>query len=191
MAVSECYGVDGNRNYNVNFNTTGVSSNPCFDTYPGTHAFSEPETGYVRDILIEYVDRIQIYMDIHSHGNWVLYGYGDRSLPANVAQLHHVGATMGAVMDARKLPQATYYRVGNSATLLYGSSGSGQDYGQVSLLTHTSFHRKNKTFLIRFVQTVNQLYFILILYMAQSKIFYRCTLCIFNPDIIYKQYSKQ
>lgn len=82
-------------------------------------------------------------MDIHSHGNWVLFGYGDNSLPPNVAQLHHVGATMGATMDAMKLPQADYYSVGNSATILYGSSGSAQDYGQVIPLTHTLFNRKH------------------------------------------------
>ena len=139
MEVSECYGVDGNRNYDVQFNTTGVSVNPCSDTYPGTHAFSEPETGYVRDVIKEYGDRIELYMDIHSHGNWVLYAYGDRSLPGNVAQLHHVGAVMGAAMDAMKLPQASFYRVGNSAILLYGTSGSGQDYAQVIQFMHLLF----------------------------------------------------
>ncbi|KAJ8711538.1 hypothetical protein PYW07_008780 [Mythimna separata] len=126
-----CFGVDGNRNFDVNFNTSGVSPDPCNLTYPGTHPFSEPETAIVRDILEEYKDRIEIYMDIHSHGNWILFGNGDRSLPPNAAQLHHLGSAMGAVMDAMKLPQAGFYRVGNSATILYGSSGSAQDYGQL------------------------------------------------------------
>ncbi|XP_021183742.3 carboxypeptidase B [Helicoverpa armigera] len=126
-----CLGVDANRNFDVLFGTTGVSDNPCALTYPGTHAFSEPETGYVRDILHEHLNRIQLYMNIHSHGNWVLFGYGDHSLPPNAAQLHHVGAAMGAAMDAMKLPQAGYYLVGNSASLLYGTSGSAQDYAQV------------------------------------------------------------
>lgn len=119
-----------------------MSDNPCQNTYPGTHPFSEPETGYVRDILEEYLDRIQIYMDIHSHGNWVLFGYGDRSLPPNAAQLFHLGSAMGAVMDAQKLPQAGFYRVGNSATILYVSSGSAQDYGQVDPLAKYLTKRK-------------------------------------------------
>lgn len=104
-------------------------------TYPGTHAFSEPETQYIRDILrdSQYANRIQLYMDIHSHGNYVLFAYGDASLPPNAAQLHLVAAAMGAAMDALKLPQAGYYQIGNSAIVLYGTSGSAQDYGQVSL----------------------------------------------------------
>ncbi|XP_013142996.1 PREDICTED: carboxypeptidase B-like [Papilio polytes] len=125
-----CYGVDANRNFNVSHNTIGISSDPCSDVYPGHIPFSERETGYVRDILHEYIDRIQLYLDIHSHGNYVLYAYGDRSLPPNALDLHHVGAIMGAAIDVMKLPQAGFYLVGNSALVLYGSSGSAQDYGQ-------------------------------------------------------------
>ncbi|XP_041972217.1 carboxypeptidase B-like [Aricia agestis] len=127
---STCYGIDANRNFDVNHNTIGISSNPCSDIYPGVEPFSEVETGYVRDILHDNLDRLQLYMNIHSFGNWVLYGFGDASLPSNVAQIHHVGAAMGAAMDAKKLPQAPYYLVGNSNFLLYGTSGSAQDYGQ-------------------------------------------------------------
>lgn len=108
-----------------------MSANPCAFTYPGHVAFSEPETQYIRDILHEYKDRIQIYMDIHSHGNYVLFGYGDASLTPNAAQLHQVGAAMGAAIDAKKLAKARYYLVGNSASVLYATSGSAQDYGQV------------------------------------------------------------
>ncbi|XP_050677305.1 carboxypeptidase B-like [Leptidea sinapis] len=125
-----CYGVDGNRNFDVNFNTVGVSPDHCSNTYPGPEAFSEPETGYVRDVLLEYIDRIQIFLDIHSYGNYVLYGFGNASLPTNAVSLHHVGASMGAVIDSKKLSKATYYLVGNSNLVLYQSSGSAQDYGQ-------------------------------------------------------------
>ncbi|XP_073948760.1 carboxypeptidase B-like [Choristoneura fumiferana] len=129
--ISEtCWGIDANRNFDVSFNTVGVSSNPCSDVYPGHEPFSEVESRIVRDIIQEHLDRMQLYMNIHSHGNWVLYGFGNASLPANVAQIHHVGATMGAEMDAVKLPEAGYYLVGNSALILYATSGSAQDYGQ-------------------------------------------------------------
>lgn len=60
-----CIGVDANRNFDVAFNTVGVSANPCALTYPGWEPFSEVETRYVRDILLEHLDRIQIYMNIH------------------------------------------------------------------------------------------------------------------------------
>ncbi|XP_022129564.2 carboxypeptidase B [Pieris rapae] len=128
--VSEtCYGVDGNRNFDVNFNTLGISSDPCSNVYPGPEPFSEPETQYVRDILQD--DRIQIYLNIHSHGNYILYGFGNTSLPQNVLSLHQVGASMGATIDSKKLDKAGFYAVGNSNLVLYGSSGSAQDYGQL------------------------------------------------------------
>ncbi|XP_075983745.1 carboxypeptidase B-like [Anticarsia gemmatalis] len=126
-----CIGVDANRNFDASFNTVGVSSNPCAITYPGITPFSEPETGYIRDIMAEYLNRIQIYMNIHSYGNYVLFGFGDHSLPSNAVHVHHVGAAMGAAIDTMKLPQAGYYLVGNSASVLYSTSGSAQDYGQL------------------------------------------------------------
>lgn len=85
-----CLGADANRNFDIAFNTVGVSSSPCALTYPGVAAFSEVETVYIRDILHENLDRIQLYMNIHSHGNWILYGYGfNETLPANAAQVSH------------------------------------------------------------------------------------------------------
>ncbi|KAL0867457.1 hypothetical protein ABMA27_008244 [Loxostege sticticalis] len=132
LEVSEdCVGVDANRNFDVNWNTIGVSTNPCAQTFPGGSAFSEPETRIIRDILLENIDRMQVYMNIHSHGNWLLYGFGNYTLPPNNIHLHIVGAAMGSVMDTMKLPQADWYKVGNSAMILYGTSGSAQDYGQL------------------------------------------------------------
>nr|XP_012552440.2 carboxypeptidase B isoform X1 [Bombyx mori] len=125
-----CFGVDANRNFDVDFNTLGVSSDPCSQTYPGVAPFSEPETRIVRDILSKYLPRIQLYNNIHSHGNYVLFGFGNNTLTPNVAQLHHVAAAMGAAMDAVKLPEAGYYLIGNSGLVLYRTSGSAQDYGQ-------------------------------------------------------------
>ena len=46
-------GVDLNRNYSYGWNTTGVSPNENNDTYPGTSAFSEPETQAIQ-WLVEY-----------------------------------------------------------------------------------------------------------------------------------------
>jgi carboxypeptidase T len=42
------YGVDLNRNYSYGWNTTGVSPTTSGDTWPGTAAFSEPETQAMR-----------------------------------------------------------------------------------------------------------------------------------------------
>ncbi|OWR54814.1 hypothetical protein KGM_212730 [Danaus plexippus plexippus] len=127
----ECYGVDANRNFDVDFYGTGSSTNPCVNTFRGHEPFSEPETRCVRDVILEHIDRLQVYLNVHSHGNLILYGYGNKTLPSNVVQLHQVGAIMGAAIDHKKLLEAPYYLVGNSALVLYTSSGSAQDYGQV------------------------------------------------------------
>ena len=42
------YGVDLNRNYSYQWGTTGVSMTPSADTYPGTAAFTEPETQAIK-----------------------------------------------------------------------------------------------------------------------------------------------
>ncbi|XP_013141591.1 PREDICTED: carboxypeptidase B-like [Papilio polytes] len=128
--ISTCYGVDANRNFNISFNTIGVSSNPCSDIYPGPAPFSEIEAVYIRDIVFEHLDRIQVYLNIHSYGNFILFGFDDLTLPPNAVELHYVGAVMGAAIDTVKLPIAPHYLVGNSAYLLYPVSGSAQDYVQ-------------------------------------------------------------
>lgn len=124
-----CVGVDGNRNFDALYQP---SNNSCSLTFPGPYAFSEIETRIVRDILHKYVDRIQVHLDIHSHGNYVLFPWGDGTLTPNAAQLFHVGSVMGAAMDSMKLPTAGFYRVGNSALILYYASGACDDYAQVN-----------------------------------------------------------
>lgn len=42
------YGVDLNRNYSYQWGTTGISMTPSADTYPGTAAFTEPETQAIK-----------------------------------------------------------------------------------------------------------------------------------------------
>jgi len=41
---SDCIGVDLNRNYDIDWGTSGVSNDPCAEIYPGTKPFSEPES---------------------------------------------------------------------------------------------------------------------------------------------------
>lgn len=124
-----CVGVDGNRNFDALFQPT---TNPCSLTFSGPHAFSEPETRIVRDILLEHINRIPIHLDIHSHGNYVLYPWGNGELTEDAAQLHFVGSIMGAAMDTMKLPMAGFYRVGNSALMLGIGTGACDDYAKVN-----------------------------------------------------------
>ncbi|XP_068623085.1 carboxypeptidase B-like [Battus philenor] len=125
-----CQGVDLNRNFDINWGT--LSSNaPCSDTFHGRAAFSEPETAIVRNILQEYRSRIEMFLDVHSFGSMILYGYGTGELPPNALSLNTAGVRMARAIDAVKWASKPNYRVGNSALVLnYRDSGSANDYGQ-------------------------------------------------------------
>ena len=66
---------------------SGVSSNPCSEIYPGTAAFSEPESQNLRDVLAS-IPNLEVYLTFHSYGQYVLYPWGyDRINAPNYQQL--------------------------------------------------------------------------------------------------------
>ena len=67
-------GVDLNRNYSYGWNTTGVSADPNNDTYPGTSAFSEPETQAMKWLVENY--GFTSAFNAHSYGQLLLYPVG-------------------------------------------------------------------------------------------------------------------
>ncbi|XP_045487505.1 carboxypeptidase B-like [Pieris rapae] len=136
---SFCPGVDLNRNFDHQWGTAS-SSSPCSDTYHGTGPFSEPETAAVRNVLNEVRNRLELFIDLHSFGSMILYGFGNRQLPPNALTLNMVGVRMAQRIDAVKWRDNRNYRVGNIVDLLnYGASGGSSDYVQSlgNLLSYT------------------------------------------------------
>ncbi|KAL0830105.1 hypothetical protein ABMA28_003562 [Loxostege sticticalis] len=125
-----CVGVDGNRNYDFAWNTVGVSINPCADNYAGRQAFSEIETRVVRDIILENLSRMSLYITMHSFGSMILYPWGhDGSLSNNAFALQYVGVGMADAIFAKKLPHFPRYQVGNSVHVIgYRASGASEDW---------------------------------------------------------------
>ncbi|XP_075982067.1 carboxypeptidase B-like [Anticarsia gemmatalis] len=125
-----CPGVDGNRNYDFFWNTVGTWPSPCSDLYAGSRAFSEIETRVVRDVLHEYLDRIPLYLTMHSFGSAILYPWGhDGTLSHNALGLHTVGVAMADKIFEHTPPGFPRYIVGNSAlTLNYRAAGASEDY---------------------------------------------------------------
>nr|CAD7425781.1 unnamed protein product [Timema monikensis] len=66
---STCIGTDANRNFDYYWMSVGASSNPCSETYGGTHAFSESETVAYHNYILGNKDRIKLYLATHSYGN--------------------------------------------------------------------------------------------------------------------------
>ncbi|KAJ8721058.1 hypothetical protein PYW08_006523 [Mythimna loreyi] len=125
-----CAGVDLNRNFDMNWGTAS-STNPCSDTFHGTGPFSEPETAVTRNIIQAHRNRLALFLDIHSFGSMILYGFGDGSLPSNALQVNLVGVQMAQAIDRVKWPQNRNYIVGNIMNVLYAASGGASDYGQL------------------------------------------------------------
>ncbi|XP_047027709.1 carboxypeptidase B-like [Helicoverpa zea] len=127
MAGNLCMGVDLNRNFGMNWGTAS-SSSVCSDTFHGRSAFSEPETSVIRDIIAEHRNRMALYLDIHSFGSMILYGYGNGVLPSNALQLHLIGVQMAQAIDRVKWSSNKDYIVGNIFHVLYAASGGASDY---------------------------------------------------------------
>ncbi|XP_026736474.1 carboxypeptidase B-like [Trichoplusia ni] len=122
-----CSGVDLNRNFDIAWSTAS-SNNACSDTFHGSAPFSEPETTIIKSIFDQYGDRMELFLDIHSFGSMILYGYGNGQLPSHGLFLHLLGINMASSIDNVKMSWNPNYVVGNVAHVLYDASGSAGDY---------------------------------------------------------------
>lgn len=126
-----CPGIDGNRNFGYRWNTVGVSDDPCSDIYPGRAPFSEAETVVVRDLLNEHLDRVALYIALHSFGSMIIHSWSNAASPPpdNIEDLLSVGTTMADAIMGSQPPYYPQYVMGNSFELLnYEASGSAEDY---------------------------------------------------------------
>ncbi|KAG6448454.1 hypothetical protein O3G_MSEX005550 [Manduca sexta] len=122
-----CMGVDLNRNFDFHWGT--LSSNlVCSQTFHGRGPFSEPETAAIRDVFAEYGTRVEVYLDIHSFGSMILFGFGTGGMPPNALVMNLLGVRMATAIDAVKWPQHRDYVVGNIVHLLGHVSGGSTDY---------------------------------------------------------------
>lgn len=75
------YGVDNNRNYDYNdpvtgsvWGTTGVSTDPNNDTYPGLNPFSEPENQAIKWFCEQH--NFKLALNNHTYSDLLLYPFG-------------------------------------------------------------------------------------------------------------------
>ena len=123
---SYCRGVDGNRNYDIEWMSTGASSNPCTETYAGPKPFSEPEMQHMRDFILARKGQLKAYISFHSYGQYILYPWGYTSkVPANEPELRNLASECAkAIAKTRK----TKYTFGTSANHLYPAAGGSDDW---------------------------------------------------------------
>ncbi|XP_059479901.1 carboxypeptidase B-like [Neocloeon triangulifer] len=126
---TKCVGVDVNRNFGYKWGGAGASTSACSEIFRGPSAFSEPEAIAIRDYIMSFnVGFFNSYLSFHNFGQWILYPWGYAVMvPPDSADLQRVGNSGAAAMKA--LSQ-TIYKVGNSAKLLYKSSGVSVDWAK-------------------------------------------------------------
>lgn len=128
------WGTDLNRNSSFKWGAFDPQTNPCFITYLGPNAGSEPETqaieAYARSIFPDQrgpddADAAPpttegVFITLHSYAQLVLYPWGwtDAASP-NLSQLQTLG---------RKFGYFNGYEVCNGQNCLYGTSGTTDDY---------------------------------------------------------------
>lgn len=120
------YGVDLNRNYSHGWGTTGISTNPSNDTYPGTSAFSEIETQAIQWFCNNH--DFQFALNAHTYGNFILFPIGTQT---NIfAPDHDYFLAFSTYMV-----QYSGYIAQKSSTL-YPASGDSDDYMYADDLTN-------------------------------------------------------
>ncbi|XP_003699796.2 carboxypeptidase B [Megachile rotundata] len=126
LSGSSCRGVDGNRNYDMQWMSAGASSNPCSETYAGPKPFSEPETQNMKNFVLTLKGVVKAYVTMHSYGQYILYPWGYTSkLPANEPELREIASECAkAIAKSRK----TKYTYGSSAIHLYPAAGGSDDW---------------------------------------------------------------
>ncbi|XP_076053225.1 uncharacterized protein LOC143032397 [Oratosquilla oratoria] len=123
---TSCQGVDLNRNWDLDWDGSGSSSNPCDETFRGTKAFSEPETRALRDLLLAFEGQIELFVTFHNYGQLILYPWGHKKKASPAwSRLENTARNLASYI---KKVGTSDYLVGQSSRLLYRTSGSVQDW---------------------------------------------------------------
>jgi len=111
-------GVDLNRNYSYGWGTTGVSFNMNDDTYPGTGAFSEPETQAIQWLVQNH--NFTSAFNAHTYGNTLLFPVGTTAAEFADHHDYFVDLSNHMVEESGFFPQ--------KSSGLYPASGDSDDY---------------------------------------------------------------
>jgi len=123
---TNCYGTDGNRNYEYHWGEIGSSGNGCSEIYHGKHPFSEVETSAIRDYVLRNKDNIRLYLSLHTYGQMILYPWSyTEEPPEDSDELQAVGELAAASI---KSVSGTRYVVGGSTVILNPTAGSSDDW---------------------------------------------------------------
>jgi murein tripeptide amidase MpaA len=119
----EPHGVDLNRNWPVGFGGNGSSSNKRSQIYRGPHAFSEPETKALRDLVMG--QDVVAHIDFHAYGQLILYPWSHTKKPA--PHRDRFAALGDAMASAIHATHGKKYKL-MTGTDLYTAGGTAPDW---------------------------------------------------------------
>jgi len=124
-----CRGTDPNRNWDDHWATTGTSSYPCSDIYPGSHAFSEPNTKVVSNYILGLKDRIKVFFSLHCYSQmWLTsWGWTDQINPPDHEEIQRVAKGGTDALNAR---HGNTYEFGPGGSILYPAAGAEDDWAK-------------------------------------------------------------
>ncbi|KAI3379917.1 hypothetical protein SNEBB_006185 [Seison nebaliae] len=156
-----CKGSDINRNFDFHWGVSGSSTYSCSEKYAGAYGNSELETKAFSKFIENHKDTLVGYFALHSYGQLWLVPYGYRQVsPPDVQDLMDVAQVGAKAMYDRN--HEAKFTVGNTAKVLYASSGGSDDYAK-------GIHNVKYSYTIELAPTDSSSYgFVLPQYLAPS-----------------------
>ena len=130
---STCLGTDVNRNFDMDWATSGSSDDPCTDIFHGASPFSEKESKAVRNatLLINSTQKIAAAVSVHAYSQLWLYPYGTmKRVSSHSADLDRVASKSVSALSSL---YDTKYRYGQIWKILdptgnYQAGGNSIDW---------------------------------------------------------------
>ncbi|XP_078524185.1 mast cell carboxypeptidase A-like [Lissotriton helveticus] len=123
---SDCMGTDLNRNFDAAWGSIDSSNDPCSEIYCGAAAESEKEAKVVAKFIQENIHSLKAYLSFHAYSEMLMYPYG---YTYDLAPTHEdLNAVAKAAVDALETVYGTNYTYGQSATTIYPTAGSSDDW---------------------------------------------------------------
>ncbi|ERE87690.1 mast cell carboxypeptidase A [Cricetulus griseus] len=140
---STCIGTDLNRNFDVSWDSSPNTNDPCQEVYRGPAPESEKETKAVTNFIRSHLNSIKAYITFHSYSQMLLFPYGYTSkLPPNHSDLLKVARIATDFLSSR---YETHYIYGPIASTIYPTSGSSLDWAYDLGIKHTfAFELRDK-----------------------------------------------
>jgi len=134
------FGVDPNRNYGYMWGVLNVNTSshvPSDETYVGPHAFSEPETQAMRDLIAQ--QRFRGLITYHSFSQLILYPWGYTSHAVVLPDDHNRLVSLADRMRQRIHDVHGKAYTAEQASQLYPTAGDTTDwaYGEYSIPAFT------------------------------------------------------